>query len=127
MGSNEILHAEQFTLNQLILLLDKLKINIKNKRILLFTDSKASFDEIWTDNKHPTFPSLMSDIRKNLFTQHKTKILLNKVKAHTEEPIMGNFYADACANIGGEMSTFAWTGTPSRTSGFEWSSAHLYT
>ena len=126
MGNNEILYAEQFPINQLILLLNKLKINIRNKRILLFTDSKASFDEIWTDNKYPTFPSLMSDIRKNLFTQHETKILLNKVKAHTEEPIMGNFYADECANKGRDISTFTWTGTPSRPSDFEWSTAHYY-
>ena len=128
LGWNEILFAEQFAIAQIFPLLNKLKIDISNKRIFIFTDNDITFKNIYTNESIPTYPSLIQTIKDNIFKLHPTsKILVCKVKSQIDDdPIYGNEVADKCAEKGRIVSTMSWIETPKLVTCFKWSHAHYY-
>ena len=75
------MHAEQHALAQIFSLLRKLNISTENKRIVICIDDEATFNAVHNDDETPTYPNLVSFIRKNIyFTEiKKSQIPLGRV------------------------------------------------
>ena len=128
LGQTDILHAEQFAVLQTFALLQKLNINPTNKRIIIFTDNDTTYKRVYTNNSVASYPALTLRIKKQVFQRNDgAKIIVHKVKSHTEEGIYGNEFADRCAKLGRKHSSLFWTDTPTSPHSFEGSSTHYYT
>ena len=121
MGDTEILYAEQFALAQIFPLLDKLKLDKRNKRIMICTDNDASFTSIYSNHKIPTFPMLMTSIKAHVFDP-RYQVIVCKVKSHLEDDsIIGNDCADECAKRGSIASAIIWSEVPTDPLDFDMS------
>ena len=68
LGLKEILFAEQFAIAQIFPLLKELKILTVNKRIIICKDNEATINILHNDDKTPTYLSLMTKIKQEIYS-----------------------------------------------------------